>query len=485
MSLPEHVYKMLESVVGAENISDRPHILAAYRHPGPGRTGRLTGPEAVILPGSTEEVQAIVKICNRYNIKYKAMTSLLSVWAANQPGTVILSLRRMNKILEINEEDRYAVVEPGVRHVQLKPELMKRGLSYAVPSVGPSCSVMSNFLGKGEHHIQHSYSKNNRYLLGYEWVTPTGEILKAGSLGCGAGWFCPDGPGPGLGGLIQKGGGVFTRAAIGLDAWKGPAVLPTQGHSPSYKIRLPQDCHRVFIFKFPTLDKARDFMLEMGKAEIGVGVIKFFYATAALMYTESANDFRKLWNSGLFQRELPLAVWVYLAAWTPQELEYEERVMRDIVQETDGEPVVESIRKMWEDNMDFFIVVGFLQRVLRLGGGWSGIIHTESMPQMFEMARAIPEFFDDYTKSGLIVDAPYNYQIIPLEYGHSAHIELLYLYDRTTPEGRKMLAEIRQKSNENDIKHGFYSPAPEAGQLYGNYQVWNNRIKEAFEPEAE
>ena len=486
MSLPGEVYRQLEAVVGPENISQKEHILAAYRHLSPQGARKPASPEAVIMPGSTAEVQEIVKICHRNQIKFTAMTSTFGMGVATGPGTVILSLVRMNKILEINQEDRYAVIEPGVRHVQLKPELMKRGLSYAVPSVGPSCSVMANFLGKGEHHIQYSYSKNKRYLLGYEWVSPEGEVFRSGSLGHNGGWFCPDGPGPSLMGLVQKGKGVFTKAAIALDDWKGPAVMPSTGRSPDYKVRLPPDCHKVFIFKFPDLDKVRDFMLEMGKEEIGVGVLKFFYATAAVMFTVSANDFWDLWKSGLFQKELELAVWVYLATWTPEEMAYEEKVMWDIVREMEGQPVEESIRKRWEDNMDFFIIVSFLQRVLKLGGGWSPMIHTESLPHTVEIAKAFPEFFYDFIKKGKILDAPYNYQIIPMEYGHAAHIELLFFYDRTAPEGRKVTMEIMQKSMENDIRHNYYT-APmsfgnpdELGKLFNNYQVWTRKLQEAF-----
>jgi glycolate oxidase len=483
MSLPEHVYRMLESIVGRKNISDRPHILAAYRHTSPQGGRKSVSPEAVILPGNTEEVQAIVKTCNRYNIRYTCIVSLFGMgWLVSQPRTIIISLRRMNRILEINEEDGYTVIEPAVRHVQLKPELMKRGLSYSVPSVGPSCSVMANFLGKGEHHIQYSHSKNNRFLLGYEWVTPTGEIVRVGSLANDAGWFCPDGPGPSLGGLIQKGNGIFTRAAIALDAWKGPSVMPTEGRSPTFKIRLPQDCHKVYIFKFPTLDKVRDFMIEMGKAEIGVGVLKFFYATAAVMFTVSANDFWELWNSGLFQKELPKAVWVYLATWTSEEMQYEEHVMWDIVKEFDGEEVDESIRKKWEENMDFFVIVSFLQRVLKLGGGWAPIIHTESLHHTFEIAKTIPEFFDKLIEKGLILNAPHNFQVIPIEYGHGAHIELLFFYDRTSPAGQTIPMEVMKKSMETDTKHGYFSPTPASGELYSNYKVWEAKIREAFEP---
>jgi hypothetical protein len=309
---------------------------------------------------------------------------------------------------------------------------------------------------------------------------PTGEILRAGSLAGDAGWFCPAGPGPSLGGLIQKANGVFTKVAIGLDAWKGPAVMPKEGRSPSYKVHLPQDCHKVFIFKFPTLDKARDALIEFGKAEIGVGVLKFFYATAAVMFTVSANDFWKLWDSGLLQKELPQAVWVYLATWTPQEMDYEERVMWDIVREMGGEEVDESIRKLWEDNMDFFIIVSFLQRVLKLGGGWSPIIHSESLPHMFEIGGTIPEFLDGFIEKGQILNAPHNFQIIPIEYGHAAHIELLFFYDRTSPEAQKIPGELFRKSAETDARHGHYAPTAQAGKLYGNFDVWARKIKEAF-----
>ena len=499
MSLPKHVYKAFESVVGTENISDRQYILASHRHPTTMSVQKPVSPEAVILPGNMEEVQAIIKICNKNNISYIAtVSSLIAMAYANQQGTVILHMKRMNKILEINEEDRYAVIEPGVRHGQLKTELMKRGLSYPVAAVGPGGSVLVNFAcSSGDNHTQYGASRTNRYLLGSEWVLPSGELLKVGSLATDAGWFCPDGPGPSLRGLIkgyagQMGNlGVITKIAIGLDAWKGPKVMPTEGHTPSYKIRLPQDCHKVFVFKFPTLDKVRDAMIDIGKAEIGHAVQKYFNATAALLATESANDFWNLWNSGLFQKELARPLYVYLATWSPEEMAYEENILRDIIRETGGEEVDESIRHIYEDNMDFFILVGFLQRVLRLGGGWApNKLSADSISHMFEVGKAIPEFMTEFIEKGLILNTPDNFQIVPLEYGHAAHIELLFLWDRNLPEEGKIPLAFMQKSAETDIKYGYHASMPpnskslmeQLGPLYSNYHVWANKIKEAFDP---
>jgi hypothetical protein len=496
VSLSGHIYRMFEDIVGEKYISDREHILAAYRHWSPQSPMKPSSPAAVILPENTEQVQSIVRLCNRFNIGYTAQTSLFGMKPLLKDSLVI-SMRRMNRILEINEIDRYAVIEAAVRHLQLKPELLKHGLNYPTASVGPSCSVLANFISSGDHHVQHSSSRVSRYLLGAEWVLPSGEILRTGSLGSGAGWFCPDGPGPGTRGLLRgwsgMGGGlgIITKIAIGLDAWKGPTELSSEGRSPEYKIPLPKDCHRVHIFKFPDLDKLRDAMLEIGKAEIGFGVLKFFYATEAVMYTESANEFWNLWNSGLYQKELKQGLWVYVACWSPEELEYEERVLQDIIMETQGEPVEESIRKKYEENMDFFIMVSFLQRVLKLGGGWSPVkLGADSVHHMFEVAKSIPEFFYDFIERGEVLNAPHNFQIIPMEYGHMAHIELLFFYDRTIPGRRQVTGAISSKSLETDMKHGHHAATPEYipgtmekfGSLWGNYHLWADRLKNIFLP---
>jgi glycolate oxidase len=498
MPLPREVYAELEQVVGREHISDKPYVTAALRHPGPQSPVTAKRPEAIVLPGNTNEVQAIIRICNRHQVKFIAtVSSLIGFAFPNSENTIVLQLKRMNRINEINVTDRYAVIEPGVRHGQLRPELMKYGLSYPVAAVGPGGSVLANFTcSSGDNHCQHGSSRTNRYLNGVEWVTPEGELVRIGSLATGSGWFAADGPGPSLRGLVKgyvgqwSGLGVVTRIAIGLDGWRGPRQMPTEGRSPSYTVRLPEDCHKVYIFKFPTLDQVRDAMNDIGKAEIGQAVLKYFNASAALLATESANAFWDLWNRGLFQRELARPLYVYLGAWSPEELAYEERVLHDIVAEYGGEPVEQEILNIYRDNMDFFILVGFLQRVLRLGGGWMPCkLSADSIGHMFEVAQSIPAFMTEFIDKGLIFDAPDNFQIIPLEYGHAAHIELLFLWDRNLPDWGKIPMEFMRKSVESEIELGLHGTMPPRtvsggralGPLYSNAHLWVERIKDAFD----
>ena len=108
-----------EDIVGPENICGDPAIMPSYHCSEIG---------AVILPKDTEEVQAIVKLCNRYKIDFTAMSTGFT--GCHMPkGSIYLDLRRMNHIIEINEKNMYAVVEPYVTSAELQAELMKRGLN--------------------------------------------------------------------------------------------------------------------------------------------------------------------------------------------------------------------------------------------------------------------------------------------------------------------------------------------------------------------
>ena len=122
MTLPRDVYQALEHIVGANNISDDPAVLDSYRyslahtaiHLGPFYNTFTPRGAAVLMPGSTEEVQAIVKLCNKYKIKFKASSTFWSAQAyPSEEDTIQLDMRRMDRILEIDAKNMYAVVEPA------------------------------------------------------------------------------------------------------------------------------------------------------------------------------------------------------------------------------------------------------------------------------------------------------------------------------------------------------------------------------------
>jgi len=148
MALQKDIRSQFESVVGPENISDDQAVLRSYMYqPFGARKGVWADipPAAVLMPGSTEEVVDIVKICNRHRIVFKAMST---GWGMhNLPGVegaVSLDLRRMNRILEIDEKNMYAVVEPHVICAQLQVEAMRKGLNCHIIGAGANTSVLAS-----------------------------------------------------------------------------------------------------------------------------------------------------------------------------------------------------------------------------------------------------------------------------------------------------------------------------------------------------
>ena len=135
-------------------ISDDPALTTAYSYmwlllSTHAQSGRYR-PAAVVLPESTEEVQAIIKIANRLGFTYIPVgTNLLPPTIPVRPDTIIIDPKRMDRIIELDEKNMYAIVEPFVTYAQLQAEGHKVGLSITTPEAGSQVSVMANNLFQG------------------------------------------------------------------------------------------------------------------------------------------------------------------------------------------------------------------------------------------------------------------------------------------------------------------------------------------------
>ena len=94
----------------------------------------------------------------------------------------------------------------------------------------------------------------------------------------------------------------------------------------------------------------------------------------------------------------------------------------------------------------------------------------------------------DFIDKGLIFDAPDNFQIISMGYGHLAHIELLFLWERNQPDWGDIPMQVMARSHETEIRHGHHATMPprsmpmleKLGPLYSDCHVWSTKIAEAF-----
>jgi len=435
MALSRETYQALEDIVGAENISDDPALLDSYTYPlthtslhlGPFYNTYTPRGEAVLLPSNTEQVQAIVRVCNRYKIKYKASSTF---WGAmgypSDVNTIQLDLRRMDRILEIDEKNMFAVIEPHVIGSTLQAEAMKVGLNTHIHGPGCSCSPLASatsYSGMGPDSIFMGNGEENT--LGVEWVMPTGEIMKMGSPGSGLGWFYGEGPGPGVKGLMRgrygaRGAmGVYTKCAVKLYPWPGPTSVPVEGTVPAYKAALP-DNFRAYTLAFPSWQSFADTAHLIWDAGIGYIAHRQFSMfgrdlKGAMLKiltdpTKTLSDIEDVLKDPEAQKmseEMKRDFQIVMAGMTPRDIEWQDMALDAILDETGGwkvEAMNDPALRNWA--LLYLVKLGHKNLNLVYGGGYDGCFGFPGPPDFgIQYVEEAAEFKRRWEKQGAIVAA--------------------------------------------------------------------------------
>ena len=148
-----------------------------------GLTAYTCAPLAVVLPRSTEDVAAAVKICARYDapIVPRGAGTSLAGGALPTADCVILGVARLNDVLEIDLDDRIIRVQTGITNLSVTGAVADDGFFYAPdPSSQLACAIAGNIAmnSGGAHCLKYGVTTNN--LLGVTFVTAAGEIVEIG-----------------------------------------------------------------------------------------------------------------------------------------------------------------------------------------------------------------------------------------------------------------------------------------------------------------
>jgi len=352
--IPEEVCRELEAIVGPEHMTTDPVICEGYTGRGFDRQvywylGVSRRPAAVIMPKTANEVARIVKTCNRYGIHYIPMVTFGMCFSAPsyRDDIMIIDLKRMNKLV-IDDKNMFAIVEPGVVYAQLQGEILKKGLVSIVPGGGGQVSVLANAFvcGMGLFNYRIDYCSQRR-LNGVEWVSPEGELYHLGALALGDdSWYWRDGAGPDvtglLHGIVSWGGsmGIITKISTKLYP-TGPLKLEPEGLGPGTALKLPPTM-KWYNIGFPTEESCRKAMDEITRMRLGAVMnrVPAYWRDIAKSRGDLAlrNDFWQRWNQATPEQVAESRVLrVLLIGRTSQkQLDYEERVLTDIVNEAGG-----------------------------------------------------------------------------------------------------------------------------------------------------
>ena len=180
---PAIVAELRELVGEANVIYADPERMEDYGHDETAGERHPHLPEVVVLPGSAGEVAAIMRLANRERLPVtpRGAGSGLSEGAVAIYGGILLSLARLNRILEIDRANMLVVVEPGVITNDINDAMREYGLFHAgYPMSVEMCSIGGNVAENAGGGRAVKYGVTGRYILGLQVVLPTGEIVEMG-----------------------------------------------------------------------------------------------------------------------------------------------------------------------------------------------------------------------------------------------------------------------------------------------------------------
>lgn len=204
------VFNELKDIVGSNFVSNSQEELYIYSID-PGASKPREG-DFVVLPKNVEEIQKVIRLANKNKIPIIPMGGGLTLSGLTLPvrGGIIVDLKRVDRILEINKNRRYALIEAGVTSGKLLSYLNTNypNLECSIPDAPPSVTITGNVLIHGSGFLSQKYGNHGTMVNGIEVVLANGEICRLGSCALSDNWFCR-GPIPDFIGLFLSSFGTL------------------------------------------------------------------------------------------------------------------------------------------------------------------------------------------------------------------------------------------------------------------------------------
>ena len=468
----------LSKVVGAKNFSDDPAQLQAYSTDFSYTPSGM--PNYVVKPANSEEVSAVIKFCSENSIPVVPCSSKVHYYGATIPkeGGVVLDMSRMNKILEIDADNRRVRIEAGVRWEKLTKELEKKGFRMIMPLTPPAeRSVLTDFMEREEPTNQvYDYGEP---LEAMEVVWPTGEIFRMGSASVDG---YPD--------SMSKGG---NPSGPGLDFYRFfQCAQGTMGVVTwtNLKIESIPKMDKILFAPLDDLEYGIDFLYRILPRRIGQEVLLLNNVDlAAILAEEWPGDFEKL-RAALPPWTLVLVISGLLRR--PEEkIAYEENFLAQVIKN-------EFPDLQLGENLPGF--PGLRKRLLPiLRKPWpAGVPHWKNRVKgacqsLFFHTR--PLLAQQFVSTVEEIAAQYGYPISeigmyiqPMEHNRACRPEFNFFYD---PEDRDEKAAVRALYNEaakvllNDgavFTRPYGDLAPIVYEKAATYARTLKRLKKVFDP---
>lgn len=470
----------LSKVVGPKNVSDDPARLMAYSTDYSYMPAGM--PNLVVKPANSEEVSGVVKFCNANSIPVVPVSSKVHFYGATIPkqGGVILDLSRMNKIFEIDPDNRRVRFEAGVTWEKMTKELEKKGFRAIMPLTPPAeRSVLTDFMEREEPTNQvYDYGEP---LQGMEVVWPTGEIFRMGSASVNgypnsqSKGSNPMGPGLDFFRFFQA-----AQGTMGVVTWT------------NLKIETIPKIDKVLFAPLEDLDYGINFLYRIMPRRIGQEVLLLNNTDLAAIIADKDN-----WDEDFERLQATLPPWTLILVISgllkrPEEkIAYEENFLKHVIdhefpnlqlgENLPGFPglrkkMLSVLRNPWPSNVPYW------KNSVR--GAWQSLMFHARPNQAPEYIATLEEIASQY---GYPI-AEIGMYLQPIEHNRAMRLELTFFYDQDEPAETAMVRALYKDAAKALLADGalFTRPygdlAPIVYEKAANYAAALKRLKKVFDP---
>ena len=466
----------LAKIVGAENVSDNPEELRGLPNNLSLEKTRMAS--YVVRPKDTMDVQKIIEFANEIKLPVVPSSSGIHFKGASLPleGGLVLDMRRMNRILEIDERNRKVRIEPGVTWPQLQSELAKKHLMAMIPFLPhPLKSVVTSHLEREPIAIaKHEYADP---MLTMEFVFPTGKIMRTGSAAVpGATTTAisdcvfPEGPDIDYWRLLQG-----AQGSMGVVTWA------------NVKVEYLPNVNKVFFIPFDRIEDAIEPLYKIQRRMIGLECLLLNNLNLAAILTENLTDkIEELMDS---LPEWTLILVLSGGRRSPEmKIDYEEEALREvgsdfsftrIMTSFPGAPGAERkllgmLRSGWPKDKAYwkFALRGSCEDIFF-------ITKMEKVPYHLEILKKLLAVYR-------MIDVGFYVQ--PIEYGRACHFECNIYYNGSYSRQVEAVRKLYVKCAESLLDSGaFFSRpyGPIADLVYARtagYTSTLKKIKALYDP---
>ncbi|MBU4193400.1 MAG: FAD-binding oxidoreductase [Actinobacteria bacterium] len=426
--LYREVKKGLEKIVGEEWVSDNPTILIGYSRDQSLETAR--SPNIVVLPDSTEQVSEILSLANQRGVAVTPWSTGGNTGGGCIPqrGGILLDMSRMDRILELDEENMSVRIQPGVTFGKVYVEAEKRGLRNVCPSAPASVSMLANYLDKGVFQVSNKYGVGTDSILGMVIVQPDGTVLRTGCLFQDSyGSVCVEGPGPDISGIFQGSMGIF-----GVCTEMVAQLYPL----PEFEEILAAQ------FEEDDLEGVAEFLREVARADCSFESLLFQDAYMAMGMAPNQE------SAEVIRAQLPRQnAILFYGGETAEEMEIRREQLDGILERTGTELAPEGMLELLKELVPWkrvFKIIQVTPRVERLTGCFELFWFNIAMDEVADMARGFMKLARKNFASTdpEAADRPFPYEettfyIQPLEFGRTCMLEMDAYPNQGEPEGVK------------------------------------------------